>query len=533
MTAAVVSLFLLATPASAEEFEVPSPPGQVYVMAVNARQQLAVDLKAFRRLFEMVKAIRGRPTAFDGGTRKATAMPDVILFNEMRPANLDIVRRLLDQRSRFDYEIVSLEGVEEHMLYNSTTLTMQGVAQRVVDPCRSTDENPWEYLVARFTENASGAPVTAAAIRFKAKYGQDTPDCREQNVQAVKTALIADVGAIILGGDFNKRPVEVEAACDPNELSPSLPWYSMLTEPQDVSRPYVDAVREFHRARNETMEDEWTFERNRQSNLCTGARSYKRSRLDYLFSAGATVAEAHTDHHGWAVEAQPGAVPLGKERFSDHRWVRGRFILSGPPRPQPPTTELGARGAVHLTWAPIDGATGYVVYRGIGRDPYAVAGRTGPELTTFTDFGRHNITYRYSVAAIGADTGQGRESIGITAVPDAQGPQVIGTDPNRGATDVPVRSTIFVRFDEGVDPASVDDSRIELYKGDRRVQGRVRQESARRLSFNPFDPMKKGHRYRVIVRPLSDRLGNRGTRYGFYFSTPEPPPKKKKDRRRR
>src|SRR5688572_30138937 len=187
------------------DFEKASPPGQVYVWTVNARQQLAVDLKAFRRLYELVKAVRARPSAFDGGVADATGMPDVMIFNEMRFANLEIFRRLLLQRSKFQYEIVSAEGAEDKFLYNTTTLTQQGTPQTIVDPCRSGDEGARQYLVARFTENATNSPLTVAGVHLKARYDETgQPQCRERNIQAIKTALTADVGPVVIGGDFNK-----------------------------------------------------------------------------------------------------------------------------------------------------------------------------------------------------------------------------------------------------------------------------------------------------------------------------------------
>ena len=528
--ALVVLVLLPGTAAAQIEYEKPSPPGQVYVWTVNARQQLAVDLKAFRRLYELVKAVRARPSAFDGGITDATGMPDVMIFNEMRFANLEIFRRLLLQRSKFQYEIVSAEGAEDKFLYNTTTMTQQGTPQTIVDPCRRGDEGARQYLVARFTENETNTPITVAGVHLKAKY-QETgqPGCRESNIQAIKTALSADVGPVVIGGDFNKRPVEVEGACDPNEESPPLEWYTMLTNPSDLSRAYIDAARDYHRARDETMASEWTFERLAKTSLCNGEVAYKRSRLDYLFASGVTVAEAHADHPGWSDDV-PGGVPFGKQRYSDHRWVWGRFILTGPPRPQIPATELGPGGAVHLSWQPVEGATGYVVYRAKRWHAYAPLATVAPDQTTYVDRGKHGISYRYSIAAVGADGGQGRESPGKREVPDARGPRVTATNPPHGSSGVHPKSRIRVWFDEGVDPDSIDSSTVQVYRSGRRVSGRVRRVSARQVSFNPARLLRKGNRYVVVVRPVADGIGNKGPRYSFSFSTPAPPPKK--DRKR-
>ena len=512
------------------DFEKPSPPGQVYVWTVNARQQLAVDLKAFRRLYELVKAVRARPSAFDGGVADATGMPDVMIFNEMRFANLEIFRRLLLQRSKFQYEIVSAEGAEDKFLYNTTTLTQQGTPQTIVDPCRSGDEGARQYLVARFTENATNSPLTVAGVHLKARYDETgQPQCRERNIQAIKTALTADVGPVVIGGDFNKRPVEIEATCDPNEESASLEWYSMLTNPADLSRAYIDASRDYHRARNETMASEWTFERLAKTNLCNGTVAYKRSRLDYLFAAGAIVAEAHADHPGWADDV-PGGVPFGKKRYSDHRWVWGRFILTGPPRPEPPARDLDAGGVVNLTWAPVEGATAYVVYRAKEWHSFTELATVPPDQVTYSDIGKHGVSYRYAIAAVGADGGQGRESLGRKATPDARGPSVSATNPPRGAPGVHPRSRIRVWFNDGVDPTSIDQETIQVFRDGRRVAGNVRRVSARQISFNPRGLLRKGNRFVVVVRAVKDSIGNKGPRYSFSFSTPAPP---KKDGKRR
>ena len=529
---AVLASLLAAPPRARAQinYEKPSPPGQVYVWTVNARQQLAVDLKAFRRLYELVKAVRARPSAFDGGVTDATGMPDVMIFNEMRFANLEIFRRLLLQRSKYQYEIVSAEGAEDKFLYNATTMTLQGLPQTVVDPCRSggEDGNPRQYLVARFTENETNAPVTVAGVHFKAKYNETgQPQCRERNVQAVKTALTADVGAAVIGGDFNKRPVEVEAACDPNEMSPPLEWYTILTNPSDLSRPFLDTVRDYHRARGESMVNEWTFERLTKSTLCDNTVAFKRSRLDYLFAAGAGVAEAHTDHPGWS-SSTPGDIPFGKQRYSDHRWVWTRLILTGPTRPEAPATDLGAGGTVEVTWTPVEGATGYVVYRAKRWHSYAQLATVPADQATYVDTGKHGVTYKYAVAAVGADTGQGRESIGVKATPDARGPRVSATSPPAGAPSVSPSTNIRIWFNEAVNPFSVNSSTIQVFREGHKVPGRIRRESARQLVFNPGGSLRKGSRFTVVVRPVTDRLGNRGPRHSFSFTTPEPP---KKDRK--
>jgi hypothetical protein len=457
-------------------------------------------------------------------------MPDVMIFNEMRPANVEIFRRLLLQRSKYQYEIIAVEGAADKLVYNADKMTPQGATQTIIDPCRSSGENARPYILQRFTENASGLLVTVVGVHFKARYNETgQPRCRENNVQTVKTALTPDVGTVVVGGDFNKRPVEVEAACDPNEESPSLEWYQMMVAPTDLSRTFIDTVRHVHRREGISMAGEWTFERLTESTICTGARTYKRSRLDYIFAAGAEVADAHADHPGWA-EDEPGAVRFGNDRYSDHRWVTARLILSTLPRVPVPSLDLQAGGRVQVTWEPVEGATTYAVYRATRGHSFTKLADVTADQTTYSDRGEHGVPYRYAVAAVAADSTQGRESSGARAVPDARGPRVTATNPPSGAPSVDPRKRIRVWFGEGIDASSVGESAIQIFRNGSRVAGRVRVESARQISFDPSNPLRKGSRFFVIVRPVLDRLGNDGPRHTFSFSTPAPPKKGGKKR---
>src|SRR5919199_5519320 len=96
-------------------------------------------------------------------------------------------------------------------------------------------------------------------------------------------------------------------------------------------RALIDSVRSYNRAHHESMAREWTQEQRAKRVLCDGHENIKRSRIDYLLASGAALAEAHTDDPGWA-GAQPGTRAAGVTKYSDHRFVWGRFVLSGPPR---------------------------------------------------------------------------------------------------------------------------------------------------------------------------------------------------------
>jgi endonuclease/exonuclease/phosphatase family metal-dependent hydrolase len=526
LVVSVVLCVLLSGAASAQHDDPPpertSPPGQIQVLTVNARQFAILDLGLFTRLFELVRAVRSRPDAFDGGPSGAVATPDVVIFQELRFSNLEIFDRILDQRSASAYEIVSLDGGHTRLLINTSTVTLASEPQLITDPCRTgTGEEPAKrYIWARFTENATGAPFVVVGVHFKAQYeetGQE--NCPERNIQAIRSAIAAETAPVILGGDFNKRAMEMARECDPDEQSAPLPWWSSLTAPTDGSRSFVDAVQSHHRATGDVMTHEWTFERGSEIVVCDGNYSQKRTRLDYLFASGAAVGDAHADHPGWAGEP-PGTENAHNPRYSDHRFVWGRFVISGPPQPAPPVASTAAEGVVNLTWQAQEGVTGWVLYRaGAARD-YVALRRLTPDITTFSDTStKHGVTYRYALAPIGPDQGQGVESEPAFAVADALGPRVVGRRPPNGSRDARRWIPIDVFFDEGIDPESVKPHTVSLYRKGRRVAGNLVQVSARRLRFNPYNNLGKDKVYWVVVRPTRDNLGNLGVRDVFNFRT--------------
>lgn len=500
-----------------------SPPGQITVRSVNARQHGVLDLTTFRRLFEFVQATRARPAAFDGGNAEATAMPDIIVFQEMRFSNLEIAERLLDQRSGFDYEIVSSDMAMTRFLVNATTMTAVGEPVTILDPCRdgSGDIAPKRYLMARFTENVTGAPVVVVGVHLKAKYHETGQEgCRERNIDAIRAALAAETAPIIIGGDFNIRPVEIPSECDPDERSTPLGWWTYMTAPPGSSRPFTDSVLATHRAHGEVMTHEWTFERPSPVTFCRGDEgSFKRTRLDYLFTSGAVIASAHADHPGWGGEI-PGSRHPDNPKYSDHRWVSGRFVLTGPPQPSRPIATLGVGGLIDITWAAGEGVTGWVLYRASGRRPYSRVGDFGSDVKSYRDTQTsHGLRYRYAVAPVGADGGQGLESPPIVATADARGPRVIGRRPPDGGRNVSRTALIHVFFDEEVDPVSVTDETIVVLRRGVYVRGTVRQVGRKKIVFDPFGRLRNNARFSVLVRPVLDVVGNRGERDAFGFST--------------
>jgi hypothetical protein len=501
--------------------EIESPPGQVVVMTANARQARVLDVVRFKRLLALVEAVRTRPPAFDGGFSGAVTAPDVILLQEMTGANVEIFRRLLNQRSDFRYEIVSTNDSNREFLMNSQTLTLDGTPVSWDNPCRDETDprGPSKFLKASFIEIESGVRFTMAGVHYPKKNPAGQTACKDRNTAELRNQLSQEAEPILIGGDFNSRPVQQWRECDPNEETASLNWYTMMTAPSDGGHVYVDAVREWHRRHAVTMELEWTHEWQKTKTLCTGRVGLQRSRIDYLFASGAQVAEAHADHPGWAGE-DPGSRDPEAFRYSDHRFVYGRFVIGATPPATRPALEAQRGGHVRVTWQPVDGATGYLVYRALRGHSYALLQRVKGTTSSFDDpTTDHNESYRYAIAAIGADGSQGAESAPARISVDSRGPRVVDSAPRPGATGVARGTEPRVRFDEPVLRSSVESTTIGLWRNGRRIAGRTTQTAGRVLRFDPRGRLAPRRTYRVVVKSVRDRLGNRGPRYSLRFTT--------------
>lgn len=510
-----------------------SPPGQIKIISTNTRQNAVLGIKRFEDMFELSQALRKRPRAFDGGFNGGIHAPDIVVTQEMRPSNLEIFEHLLRQRYQQKYRIAGLEDAASQIIYNSETVALTGEPMTWEDVClgetSAGDRHGRFYQAARFTEIASGAPFTVAGMHMpKAFFNSGQTDCYPRNLQEFRTQLDDEPGAVFIAGDFNKRPVEIAHECDSDENSPEQPWYTSMTQPTDGGRVYIDTVRQWHRQRGVIMAEEWTHEQKSETLTCDGASRYRRSRIDYIFQSGAVTTEAHADHPGWA-GIEPGTKLPGFHKYSDHRFVFGRFVLTGPPKPLPPTATEARDGAIELSWTPVEGAVQYVVLRSIGNRAFTELVRTDGTITTYTDsFTEHGVTYAYAIAPIGADGGQGFESLKGSATADARGPQVAHVTPGPGATGVDRRTSIRVVFDSGVNPESVSGDRIRLVRGRTLITGSLRIESPRVLVFDPDFALRPGTRYSVKVKPVQDRLGNVGGGKSWEFYTYAKPRKRRR-----
>ena len=515
-------LFAPAAPASPRRMV--SPPGQIKIITANTRQNAVLGIKRFEDMFELSQALRKRPRAFDGGYAGGIHAPDIVVTQEMRPSNLEIFEHLLRQRYGQKYRIAGLEDAASQIIYNSETVTLVGEPMTWEDVClgetSAGNRHGRFYQAARFTEIATGAPFTVAGMHMpKSFFNSGQSDCYMDNLQMFRTQLENETGAVFIAGDFNKRSVEVPHECDADENSSELPWYTAMTQPTDGNRLYVDTVRQWHRQRGVIMADEWTHEQKSQTLTCDGASRFRRSRVDYIFQSGAITTEAHADHPGWA-GLVPGTKLKGFHKYSDHRFVFGRFVLTGPPKPLAPSAVQAKDGRIELTWTPVEGATGYIVLRSIGGRAYSELVRTDGTITSYVDgFTEHGVTYAYAIAPLGADGGQGFESLKTRQTADSRGPKVASVTPGSGATGVDRRTNIRVVFDSGVKPESVSGDRVRLVRGRTLIPGTLRIESPRVLVFDPDFALRPGTRYSVKVNPVQDRLGNVGGGKSWEFYT--------------
>jgi endonuclease/exonuclease/phosphatase family metal-dependent hydrolase len=518
--------------------QLPSLQGQVAVVTINAKQNRILGLSRFLALFEVPKALRFRPEAFNGGFDGSVTAPDVIIVQEVRPSNLEILVRLLRQRFPYKYESLEPLDAAASFIVNSDTVAVQGEVTTWPDQC-TTEETPTDnrptrdYPIVHLTEVATSAPFVVAGMHMAKRY--DTTgesNCVPRNIETLRAELADETAPVIIGGDFNRRAQLDPFECDRNEESAPNPWYQLLVEPPEGETVYADAVRQWHRGHGVSMEHEWTHEQRQSGVLCDQTTHFKRSRIDYLFSS-AVVAEAHADHPGWAGD-EPGTRHPVNGRYSDHRYVWGRFVVSGPPRTFQPATTPGAGGRIDLAWQPSEGAAGYVVYRAQRGHAYSVLATVGADVVSYTDvFTEHGRSYRYAIAPVGPDGGIGLESRPAFEVADKKGPHVRRVTPLRNATGVDPGAVVSVRYDERVAAGSVAADTIRVFQGRRAVGGVLVVAGARLLTFDPFGRLDKGKTYRVSVGSVDDMLGNAGPSVTWEFTTvePPPPPPKKKTRR--
>ncbi len=499
-----------------------TPLGQVKVVTVNARQNAVLGLKRFEDMYELSWGMRVRPAAFNGGAAGAVAAPDVVALQEVRANIAEIYVHLLRQRFKIKYQLVGLEDVASQMLYNPETVTPQGDVVTWEDVCSERTPGRRDdrvYQFARFTERQTNAPFTVAAMHIPKNFKESGgTTCYVDNITELRSQLATETGAVFVVGDFNRRAVEVQHECDPNERSAPFEWYSMMTAPTDGGRAYTDAVRFFHRERGLSLNNQWTHEQKGKSLACDGSTRIRRTRIDYMFVYGASVVEASVDAPGWAGSA-PGSHNPNVHKYSDHRYVWGRFVVQGPERVTLPDLIHGKRGAIAIAWELVTGAEGYLIYRATEGEDYALLGEVDGTVAEYVDDTTSNaFTYKYAVAPVDATEAQGQESRPARILVDKKGPSIVSVSPVPGATGIDPRVKIRIVFSERIRAESVRNDRIRLYRGSKRIPGTVKQVAPRVLVLDPTFPLWKGKLHHVVVKPLQDKYANVGGATNFSFT---------------
>lgn len=498
-----------------------SPPGQIQLVTINAEQMMKLTADPKARLHRLVHALGSRPTAFDGGLIGGVFAPDVIVTEEMQAANLQRFARLLNRRFDDTYQIVGLTDTAAEFLINNRTVAVNGPVIESPDSCDGAlggkRLSTRFYDIGQFTEKATGTDFVVAGTHLSHQYDRTgQPMCYERNLLQLRVELETLSPPIFVAGDFNRRAVQDQHECDPNEESGPAAWWLEMTAPT-TGRAYVDSVQSFVKGVGRSMANEWTQKQQDRSRLCNGRRAFRRSRIDYIFENGAITAQAHVDKY----------APLMRTAYSDHRFVWGRFVIAGPPTPSTPTAKPQANGVIHVEWKPDSSAEQWLVYRALGDHPYRLLDKLPPNVTSIDDTATEDgELYRYSVAAVGTGGGQSAESPPARARADASGPNVTLLTPYARARGVPVDTTVDAYLSERPVDSSVTATSITVINRatGKQVPGSLTQLSPTHLSWAPIrPPLRKATRYRVVVSQLRDRLGNVGRRYASGFRTIDPP----------
>lgn len=497
-----------------------SPPGQIQLVTINAEEMMKLSADPKARLHRLVHALVTRPSAFDGGLAGSVFSPDVIVTQEMRAKNLHLFAKLLNRRVGNSYQVVGLTDTAAEFLIDTKTIATNGPVIESPDSCDGAlggkRLSTRFYDIGQFTEKATDTNFAVAGVHLSHQYDKTAqPMCYERNIIQLRTELETLSPPVFIAGDFNRRAVQEQHECDPNETSGPAAWWLAMTAPA-TGRAYVDSVQSFVKSEGRSMAGEWTQKQLDKRRICNGTWARRRSRIDYIFENGAIVAQAHVD------PLLPRATS-----YSDHRFVWGRYVIAGPPTPHAPTASARAGGVIHVEWQPDSSAEQWLVYRALGDHPYRLLDKLPPGVTSLDDSATDDgDVYRYSVAAVGPSGGQSAESRPARARADASGPDVRRLDPYPGARKVPVDHTIDAILTERPDRSSVTAATIsvtDLSTG-RQIPGTLTQLSPTHLSWAPErPPLHKATTYRVVVSRLRDGLGNAGLRYVARFRTVAPP----------
>lgn len=388
-----------------------SAPNELSIVSINAQQQER-DLDD-SRLSELADAIRRGVVDPSDGREVA---PDVIVINELYYTQTPKLESYLnsDFAGLFDcsaatkpcpYHLIGSNfAMAAKLFINMKTVELKSVTTWQ-DPCDSTRN----YEMAQLSQISTGKTFTVAGLHLSKNYSSPEA-CRRSNVDLLRSQLGSVAAPIFVAGDFNKRAMTKERECDLEEKTATLSWWNDMTATSSVDgHSFKDSVREWDRANGLPMANEFTHEQFDVSTLCNGVDSYKRGRIDYIFSSeGTTILEAHADRPGWSDEAHPGSTVCTSDRpscrYSDHRFVWGRFGigLMPPPTPTGVTATPLSSSQIEVTWRDVRDESSYAIERSSdgSQGTWTSVGAASQDVTRFVDSGLSpNSTYQYRIIA--------------------------------------------------------------------------------------------------------------------------------------
>ena len=492
-----------------------SPPNEVMVSIVNARQPS--NRLEDARLAELADALRASIVDVRDGLALA---PDVIVLNELYYTQTAKFEGMLNANFAdvFDcsgatlpcpYQLAGSNfDVNAKFIINSETVSVDSVVtwNDVCDPSRT-------YAFARLTELDTGARFIVAGVHFSNRY--EVPgDCRQRNVDQMRTALAQETLPIVVGGDFNKRPVRQEHECDAAESGPPLPWWADATNPvNSEALRFDDAVRSWFLQTGRSLATAWTHERDAPTLLCNGGSGYRRGRIDYIFTAGDLgVIQALPDLPGWGNQDVPGTYSCDPThpscRYSDHKIVFGHFDLQAQQPPQGVTATAISSTAIDVSWQDVGGETGYRIERADSvEDPWTPVATVGPDLTSYSDRRlQASHTYRYRVIALNAEGESAPSDVAVaTTSPDEVAPRR-----PRGLVAFAVRSGIKLEWNAVRDRGGGEVEGYQIWRRSRE-RGRFRRVATTvRTRYRDIEVVD-GKRYSYYVRAF-DEEGNTSER---------------------
>lgn len=210
-TALAMPLGAPAAAATVGAVDVESPAGDVVVVTVNAHQRDIDDARMNELAAGLATRVGLTPTA-----------ADVIVVEEITQSGLIALRDKLNARMNASYAVVGLSSnsgltsdVKVKLLLNTLTMDYTGRTSWL-DVCDSV--RLYQTVTAR--EKASGKEIAVAGVHL-APTSNATGDevCRTSNAAKIREQLAPydERGSVI--GDFNRRAVQTEYECDPEELS--------------------------------------------------------------------------------------------------------------------------------------------------------------------------------------------------------------------------------------------------------------------------------------------------------------------------